>query len=128
MKRIASVLLLFTAGFCGCSRPDAADSASPQVPVTPTPTNPNAALPAQGQSRDAHLESTVGTALNQQNYDAAVTALAQANGSLPSASEAQRLQYNRQLQLTLEALQRAKDADPKARAAYERLGRMATGR
>jgi hypothetical protein len=74
------------------------------------------------------LESQVGTALQQQNYTVAVDTLAQVGRDSQKLSDAQRIQYMQQLQRTMDELARAAETDAAAKAAYERLGRMATGR
>ena len=73
-------------------------------------------------------ENQVGTALQQQNYKAAVDTLAQVSSARQSLSDAQRIQYTQQLQRTMDALAQAATTDAAAKAAYERLGRIATGR
>lgn len=132
MKRAAyhfSVALL-VASLSACSKNDAS------APPTETASTPEAIPattnqqppPATAAVSVGQLENHIGTALQQQNYDVAVDSLAQVNPASQNLTEAQRLQYAQQLQRTLAALAQAKETDPKAKAAYERLGRVATGR
>jgi hypothetical protein len=125
---------LLIIGLTACSKKDgtattvtpAAAEATPPAAVAPDATG--AAPQAAVSANVGQLESNVGAALKQQDYDAAVNALAQVSSAQPSMSDAQRLQYAQQLQSTLAALSAAKETNPRAKAAYERLGRIATGR
>lgn len=124
--KIGAALMLMS--LTACSKKDAPNNAPAVAPETTatTPAQPTATpmAPASG----GQLESRITTALQQQNYDLAVDSLAQVNPAAQNLTDAQRLQYSQQLQNTMQALARAKETDPRAKAAYERLGRIATGR
>lgn len=125
MKRSSYHLLtvLMLATLTACSKKET--SAVPPASSDPVP-----AQQADAGSADniGQMEKQVGTALQQRNYTAAVDALAQAASSSQSLSDAQRIQYMQQMQRTMDALAKAAENDAAAKAAYQRLGRVATGR
>jgi len=66
-------------------------------------------------------------AVQQGQYDRAVDVLAQSRPVGPQVTDAQRLRYQQAMQEAAAALL-AKQNDPAAKAAYDRLARSATGR
>jgi outer membrane biosynthesis protein TonB len=125
MKRLSFYLsaALLLATLAACSKKEAA--AVPQASSDPVP-----AQQTGGDSADkiVQLQNQVGTALERKNYTAAADALAQVSPSSQTLSDAQRIQYMQQLRQTMDMLARAAETDPAAKAAYERLGQVATGR
>jgi len=134
MKHLALSVVVFALviSFNGCSKKQEATS-------SPQPAPESSPSPAAQQTRTAtpqpaaavnvvQLENNVNTALKQQNYDAAVDALVQAQSSVANMSDEQRRQYAQQFRNASEALKNASLTDPKARAAYDRMGRAITGR
>jgi hypothetical protein len=123
----AASLLLVSLSACSKEEPQAAPEAS-------IPAQPGAAVKAPqpistaSSVNLAQLENSVGTALKQQNYDAAVDALVQAQSTVQSMNDEQRLQYAQQFRNTSTALQNASLTDPKAKAAYDRMSRAILGR
>jgi len=118
-----SLFVLMLASITACSKKEAA--VVPPAESDPVPAQKSQAANA---GNTGQLDTQVGTALQQRNYDAAVDALAQSGPSNQNLSDAQRIQYMQELQRTMDALARAAQTDAAAKAAYVRLGRVATGR
>jgi hypothetical protein len=125
MKRSSYHLLaaLMLATFTACSKKETPAASTP--PPDPVPAQQSDAANA---GRIGQLENQVGTALQQKNYTVAVDSLAQVSRDSQKLSDAQRIQYMQQLKQTMDALAQAAQTDPAAKAAYDRLGRVATGR
>ena len=131
MKAILNILV---AAGCviylnGCSKAEN-QTESPTTVVsesaTPAPTT-SAAQPPPSESA-VNIEN-VNVALQKQDYDAAVDILVRANNDTRYLNDSARLaSYLQQKRLATEALSQAMSNDPKARAAYERLGRETMGR
>jgi len=130
MKRSHHYLLaaLLLAALTACSKKEA--PAPPPAPdPAPAAQSPTAQPTTAVKPVDTvQLENQVGTALQQQNYNAAVDTLAQVNSASQNLTDEQRRQYLQQLQRTMDALAQKAATDAAAKAAYERLGRIATGR
>jgi hypothetical protein len=108
-----------------------------EVPPAPTPTAetspspaPQPGAPVAGGTpvnNSAELNSA-NQAIQQLKYEAAVDALTKVQPTTSTMSDAQRLQYAQQVRNTSELLIQAMPTDPKAKAAYEKLGRNLLGR
>lgn len=114
-----------------CSKKDVEPSAqSSPAPAPASPSQPQAqatAATTPAPSGAVALEN-VNTALQQQNYDTAVDILLRVKTSSQLTNASQSSLYAQQLQKTTMALSQAMATDPKAKAAYERLGRAVMGR
>jgi hypothetical protein len=119
----------------GCSKeaeappPPAAEVAPAPEAATahPTPVAPAAA--ATVQQVNANWDA-VSKQIANQDYDNAVRQAIQLNKAQQQAqlSEAARLEYQKRLYDAQEALRQKAQTDPKAREAYQALGRAVTGR
>ena len=124
---VTAVALAFSA--CTKMDTEAPSSPTPTADTSPAPApQPGTPVPnAQPVHVSAELISA-NQALKQRNYDAAVDALAKVQPTTSTMSDAQRLQYAQQIRNTSELLIQAMGSDPKAKAAYEKLGRNVLGR
>jgi hypothetical protein len=124
---LMTVALVFQA--CTKKETEAPSAPTPTAETSPSPA-PQPGTPVSGGTPvnvSAELNSA-NQALQQRNYDAAVDALAKVQPTTSTMSDAQRLQYAQQVRNTSELLIQAMGTDPKAKAAYEKLGRNALGR
>lgn len=124
---VAGVVICLNA----CSKKDVEPSA--ELSPAPAPASPSqsqshtTAASAPSPSGAVGLEN-VSTAIQQQNYDGAVDILIRARTASQLTNTTQSAQYAQQLQNTTMALSQAMATDPRAKAAYERLGRAVMGR
>ena len=124
---LMTVALVFQA--CTKKETEAPSAPTPTAETPPSPA-PQPGTPVSGGTPvnvSAELNSA-NQALQQRNYDAAVDALAKVQPTTSTMSDAQRLQYAQQVRNTSELLIQAMPTDPKAKAAYEKLGRNVLGR
>lgn len=119
MKVETILLCLALGGLSACGKKDSADSSGAGGGAAAAPTaKPNPQLVTDIGAVNKNLEA--------KNYDAAIGALATIK-SVPKSEADERL-YQQQLQQTLNTLGDKAQVDPKAREAYQVLGRMVTGR
>lgn len=129
----ASIHLAVVAGFAmclnGCSKAKEQAEVQPAAaPETaPQQTSHPAAQAATVPSAPVRLEN-VAPALQRKDYDAAVDMLLKARVNAQQANAEQKALYLEQQRATAEALANAMATDPRAKAAYERLGRAVKGR
>jgi len=114
----------------GCSKKQESATLPQPAPESSSPVQQTRIATPQSAAtvNVVQLENNVSTALKQQNYDAAVDVLVQAQSSVGNMSEDQRRQYAQQFRNASETLKNASLTDPKAKAAYDRMGRAITGR
>lgn len=121
--------------FVGCSKkpPEAAPSSNVEQAAVPT-NAPAAQLPPPAQVADVQQVNANWDAVSKdianQNYDNAVRAWVALNQAQQQAqvNEAVRKEYARRAYLAQEALREKAQTDPKAREAYQALGRVMMGR
>jgi len=119
----------------GCSKkdeappPPAAAEQAPAAEGAPKAVAVSPAALANVQQVNANWDA-VSQQIANQNYDNAVRAWAQMEQAQRQAqmSEAARAEYQRRLYHAQEALRQKAQTDPKAREAYQALGRAVTGR
>ncbi len=103
-----------------------------EQPITNAPAaaapEPTAAVAPQQASETPVILTDVSKAVQNRNYDDAVETLAKLKPLSAQMTDQQRIQYQQALVNTTEALARAKDKDPRAAAAYEKLSRSILGR
>ena len=129
MKRSfrSTCALIFAACLGACSKSDVETP-----PVVPEAAAPAGAAPVAAArtavSQPAPFEAELTTSMQQKNYDAAVDVLLRAQSATGNMSDDQRRQYAQQFRNISESLKAASATDPKAKAAYERMGRAVLGR
>jgi len=116
-----------------CSKKETTVGNSPvEQPITNAPAaaapEPTAAVAPQQASETPVILTDVSKAVQNRNYDDAVETLAKLKPLSAQMTDQQRIQYQQALVNTTEALARAKDKDPRAAAAYEKLSRSILGR
>jgi hypothetical protein len=109
----------------GCSKKEAAE-AEPAVDAD----GKTAAAPVKEKdnAEAGQAISSVGSALQKNDFDAAIGALLQAQQTQGAMSEAQKQQYAQSVRDTTTRLLEASRTDPKAAEAYANFGRLMTGR
>lgn len=119
----------------GCSKKDEAPPPSPAAEqATAAEGAPKAAAVSPAALANVQQVNANWDAVSQQianqNYDNAIRAWAQMEQAQRQAqmSEAARTEYQRRLYHAQEALRQKAQTDPKAREAYQKLGRAVTGR
>jgi len=135
-KNILVGLLGAGLALAGCSKEAEAPPTPPAAEQTPaTEGAPKAAAAASPaalvnvQQVNANWDA-VSQQIANQNYESAIRAWAQMDQAQKRAqmSEAAREEYQRRLYHAQEALRQKAQTDPKAREAYQALGRSVTGR
>jgi len=118
----------------GCSKkeeapPPPAAEPAPVAEGAPKAAAVSPAALANVQQVNANWDA-VSQQIANQNYDNAIRAWAQLDQAQRQAqmSEAARIEYQRRLYHAQEALRQKAQTDPKAREAYQALGRAVTGR
>lgn len=108
-----------------CSKKSEAVTEAPAPDTTTAapapPANPAAAAAVQSLPQ-------VSQAIQGGQYENAVQTLVQMQPATAQMTDAQRLQYQQAVREATTALLGAKDRDPAAKAAYDKLSRSATGR
>ncbi len=129
MKITIPILCVAVALLAGCSKKEAPAASIPPPSQPETAAPPVAAtLPHQPVSQAvANAIPEISKAVQSGQYDSAVQQLQQLKPMTAQMSDAQRLQYQQALRDTTAALVNAGN-NPAAKAAYEKLSRMATGR
>ena len=128
-KPMKSFLLLpvVFAGLTACApKKEAQIETSPPVaePAAPTTTATATVSPASPMMSLPQVTEAV----QNLEYDRAVQGLAGLKAARAQMTDAQRLQYQQAVRDTTLALLQAQDKDPAAKAAYEKLSRVVTGR
>lgn len=109
----------------------AAEQAAQAAP--PPPPDDSAAIAAQAAREQQQIAqeiplNEVSQAVQKGQYEGAVNTLGNLGGSAQYMSDEDRARYYQALRATTEALMRAKETDPAAKAAYQRLSRQTLGR
>jgi len=124
---VAVSVLVVSVG--ACSKKEAnSPQPTPELAAPAPQAGPDTAPRPAVAANVAQLENNINTALKQQNYDAAVDAIVQAQTAVANMSDDQRRQYAQQCRNASTALQAASVTDPKAKAAYDRMSRAVLGR
>jgi PBP1b-binding outer membrane lipoprotein LpoB len=134
--KIGAVLCSVTLLLAGCSKEAAEAPIAPAADTTPapaaTPGQPAPAAPAAVVNVQQIQTSfdTVTKQIAAQDYDNAVRQALVLNQAQLQAqvNDAARMEYSRRLRDVQEALRQKAETDPKAREAYQKLGRAMMGR
>lgn len=121
----AHLLLIATLGLIasGCSKSD--DGAAG---VDASGKAEAAAVPGKADPAASQALTTATTALEKNDYDAAIAALMAAKQNAGTMSDQQTAQYRQSLLDASTKLLEASRSDPKAMEAYQNLGRLMKGR
>lgn len=121
----AFLLLTATLAFTGpgCSKSDDGAAA-----VDANGKSEAAAVPGKADPATSQALTTATTALEKNDYDAAIAALMAAKQNAGAMSDQQTAQYRQSLLDASTKLLEASRTDPKAMEAYQNLGRLMKGR
>lgn len=110
-----------------CSSKDESNAAVTPPDPTATAANPTV-QPTPATTAAIQSLPQVSQAFQTGQYEKAVQTLVEMKTATTQMTDAQRLQYQQAVRDATTALLGAKDRDPAAKAAYEKLSRSATGR
>jgi hypothetical protein len=124
---ITPAILLFT-GILAVTSPGCLKSDDGASGVDANGKAAAAAVPGKADPVASQAMTTATTALEKNDYDAAIAALMAAKQSAGTMSDQQAIQYRQSLMDASSKLLEASQTDPKAKEAYENLGRLMKGR
>ena len=124
---ITPALLLLTATL-GLTAPGCSKSDDGAAGVDASGKAEAAAVPGKADPAASQALTTATTALEKNDYDAAIAALMAAKQNAGTMSDQQTAQYRQSLLDASTKLLEASRSDPKAMEAYQNLGRLMKGR